>query len=96
MLLYTFGVPEGVFLMSSPVLNHSINGAVAAAPVASILAHFPLMVSTTVGLAALWYYYLVITKELRARAAEKAQLKMSAARVVEKIHADAPPAPPVN
>lgn len=74
--------------MSLPATQHTVNVAVATAPLISVLVQLPTVISACVGLAALFYYYLVITKELRSRAAERSQLKASATRVVEKINSD--------
>lgn len=80
--------------MATPLHPGSIatNASIAAAPIVSTLGtmigYVPVIVSTTVGLAALFYYWLVITKELRARKVEKQQLRESATRVVEKVHSE--------
>lgn len=72
----------------TPPTNHFVNAGVALAPLVSVLSQLPVIVSTLVGICALFYYYLVITKELRARAAEREQIRQSGKRVVAKVKAD--------
>lgn len=78
--------------MNAPQTQHLVNGAVALATPIAVLAQLPTIISALVGLCALFYYYLVIGKELRARKDEKTQIKQSTARVVETIHEPVGPA----
>lgn len=48
-------------------MQHTAPAAPAVIVIGSVLAHMPEAVSVLVGLAALWYYYLVITKLLQER-----------------------------
>lgn len=72
--------------MQQDIARGSVPAAAYAVTKASvILAHLPDVVSTLVGIAALVYYYLVISKLLAERRAVAQQLQQSSARVAVPI-----------
>lgn len=50
----------------SPIMQHTVNAAVAAAPVATIWAHAPEIVTTGVGVMAFLYYLLFFIEKFQA------------------------------
>lgn len=78
-------------MASNPALQHTINAAVAAAPVASAWARFPEFVTVAVGCAAFIYYVMVIGEKIAGWRAQYLQIKSSSRTVAQRLEEDRRP-----
>ena len=71
--------------MSTPATQHTFNALPVVATFGSIVSHLPEAITVLVGLASLFYYWLVISEKLEQRKAQRDQIKQSATRVAVPI-----------
>lgn len=80
--------------MANPSIQHTVNAAVVAAPVASLWAHFPEVITVTLGILGIVYYSIVIGEKIAGWRAQWLQIKASSRSVTERLKDEQTQKPP--
>jgi hypothetical protein len=81
--------------VTNPAVQHTVNGAVVAAPIVSAWANFPAVVTVVLGCLGILYYLIVIIEKIAGWRAQWLQIRSSSRTVVQRLQDEKPPEAPL-